>query len=341
MRRLILIALTLGAAVLVTACGSSSDALAGKSWKLAAYTEAVPAFQGVVPAADQARYAITFNKGDTFNGTADCNQVAGNYKTSGSDQLTIEPTLSTMAYCGEGSLGELFVHALSRAETYAVVNDQLTIGLSGGGTLTFVTAVPGETPGAATPSPAPAATAAPTPKPTAKPTPTPTAKPTATPAPTAKPTSGATPAPTPAPTPKPTAAPTPAPTPKPTPTPDAGLTAGPWQLASITQSNPPFQGVIPADQQGKYAITFLADGTFSAKADCNVVAGRYVTANAAAATGDLTITPGPSTGAACADGSYADLYVIALTKADSFAITSDGLTITLSDGGTLGFIAAP
>ena len=98
MRRLTLIALALGAAILVAACGSSDSALVGKSWKLTGYTENVPAFQGVVPAADQARYTVTFNDDDTFNGTADCNQVAGTFKTSGSDGLTIEPTLSTMAF---------------------------------------------------------------------------------------------------------------------------------------------------------------------------------------------------------------------------------------------------
>ena len=122
--------------------------------------------------------------------------------------------------------------------------------------------------------------------------------------------------------------------------PDAGLTAGPWTLTSITLINPPFQGEIPADQQGKYTITFLADGTFSAQADCNVVVGSYTTANPAAATGDLTITPGPSSGAGCPDGSHADLYVLALTRADTYSIATGGLTIALSDGGSLGFEAA-
>jgi hypothetical protein len=51
----------------------------------------------------------------------------------------------------------------------------------------------------------------------------------------------------------------------------------------------------------------------------------------------MTIVPGPTTGAACPDGSFADLYVLALTKADSYAIANGQLAITLSDGGTLGF----
>ena len=349
MRRLILISLALGAALLVAACGSSDSALTGKFWKLTGYTEKVPAYQGVVPSEQQSDYTITFRDDDTFSARADCNQVAGSFKTDGKDKLTITPGPSTMAFCGEGSLGDLYVHALSRASTYSVVNNQLTIGLGSGGTLTYIEGDPNETPTPATPMPTAKPTATPTAAPTAAPTPTPTAKPTATPTaaptarptagPTARPTAAPTAAPTARPTPAPTPAPTPRPTPAPTPRPDAGLTAGPWLLESISQSNPPFQGVIPPDQRARYTITFLRDGTFSAQADCNVVAGTYVTPDPSAASGDLSIVPGPSTGAACPDGSYADLYVIALTKADTFAIASNRLTINLSDGGTLVFTA--
>ena len=88
MRRLILIALALGTATMLVACGGgSSSGLTGKTWHLTAITEKVPAFQGVIPAADQSKYAITFNTDGTFNATADCNQVSGSYKTSGSNGL--------------------------------------------------------------------------------------------------------------------------------------------------------------------------------------------------------------------------------------------------------------
>ena len=86
----------------------------------------------------------------------------------------------------------------------------------------------------------------------------------------------------------------------------------------------------PADQV-KYTITFAADGTFSAQADCNQVLGTYTTTSS----GGLTITPGPSTIVACEEGSYSDLYVLGLTNAASYAIASNQLTITLQDGGTL------
>ncbi len=350
--RWILVAAAVGAAVLgvvilVVALRPSDSGLAGRFWNLVAYTEVEPAFQGVVPPEQQLRYTITFETDGTFAATADCNQVVGTYETTGNDGLTIAPGASTRAYCGEGSLGELYVNTLSRASSYAIVNDRLTLGISSGGTLSYVEGDPDATPVPATPTPEPTSEpsaeptatpeATPTPEPSATPTPEPTAEPTATPgaSATARPTA------TPAPTPPPTPAPTPRPTPAPTPVPDAGLTAGAWRILSIAQTNPPFQGVVPEDQRAKYTITFAPDGTFSAQADCNLVNGTYQTDNAAAASGSMTIIPGPSTGAACPDGSYADLYVLALTKADSFAITDGQLAIALSDGGTLGFEPGP
>jgi hypothetical protein len=51
--------------------------------------------------------------------------------------------------------------------------------------------------------------------------------------------------------------------------------------------------------------------------------------------------PGASTIVACPDGSISDLYILALTNTASYAIAGNGLTITLADGGTLGYEAAP
>ncbi len=137
--------------------------------------------------------------------------------------------------------------------------------------------------------------------------------------------------PTPAPTPKPTPKPTPAPTPAPTPTPGADLTGIPWQLTAVTLRDPAFQGVVPADQQANYTINFATDGTFSARADCNTVSGGYTVTSS----GGLTLSPGPTTTVACAEGSYSDLYIIGLTSARSYVVANNQLTITMADGGTL------
>ncbi len=141
MRRLTLIALALGLATMLVACGGSgSSGLTGKTWHLTAITEKVPAFQGVIPAADQSKYAITFKDDGTFAATADCNQVSGSYKTSGSNGLTITPGASTMAFCGEASFGTQFVEGLSKAASYTVSGNDMTITLTDQGTMTFVAA---------------------------------------------------------------------------------------------------------------------------------------------------------------------------------------------------------
>jgi para-nitrobenzyl esterase len=97
------------------------------------------------------------------------------------------------------------------------------------------------------------------------------------------------------------------------------------------------QGAVPAAERSKYTVAFDAGGTFSARADCNTVTGQWT----ATANGGLSITPGPSTIVACAEGSYGDLYVLALTNSASYAVARGGLTITLSDGGTLGYEPTP
>jgi heat shock protein HslJ len=272
-----LAALALVAGVLVVAaCSSGSSDLTGKTWRLTAITEKTPAFQGVIPPVDAGKYTIEFKTDGTFGATADCNQVSGTYKTSGSS-LTITPGPSTMAYCGEGSFGDLYVHALSRAASYAVASDQLTITLTDGGTLTF----------AAGSSASPPASAA---------------------APSASATAPAS-------------------------SPIAGLTGKVWGLTAMTEKTPAFQGVIPPADAGKYTIEFKTDGTFAAQADCNQVAGSYT----ATASGEMTISPGPSTLVACAEGSLGDLYVLGLSNTMSYALANGQLTLTLVDQGTLAF----
>jgi heat shock protein HslJ len=113
----------------------------------------------------------------------------------------------------------------------------------------------------------------------------------------------------------------------------SGLTGKTWQWTGSTTSVPASQSVVPDPEN--YTITFNTDGTFSAKVDCNQVAGDYTTSGS-----DLTITPGPSTLAACPEGSLDALYLDGLGKAASYSISGEDLTITLSDEGTMQFVAA-
>ena len=147
MRRALLATLILGLSGLFAACAPAAGSqLTGTTWQLSAYTEKVPAFQGVLPAEQQPHFTILFNSDSTFSATADCNQVAGTYTTSGSN-ITITPGPSTMAFCGEESLDAIYTHMLSTATSYAIANNQLTLTLASDGTLVF---------NSATGSPAPA-----------------------------------------------------------------------------------------------------------------------------------------------------------------------------------------
>ena len=339
--------------------GSDSGSLTGRTWQLASITGKTPAYQGVIPAAEQPLYTIAFATTGAFAARADCNSMTGTYELDRRDGMTITPGPSTLIACPHGSYGSLFAHALGTVTTWAISGAELTLTTVDGGTGTFVDSatapvVPTAKPTAEpTPSPTPSAepTPGPTPSPTASPSPTPTAEPTASPtpsptpptsaAPSEAPTSApsATPAPTPKPTavptatPKPTPAPTPKPTPAPTPTPSPGgdLVGTSWQLTSFTTRDPAAGADVPAAERSKYTVSFAAGGTFSATADCNVLNGAWT----ATAAGGLSMVPGPSTIVACADGSYGDLYVLALSNSASYAIANNGLIVTLRDGGTL------
>ena len=62
------------------------------------------------------------------------------------------------------------------------------------------------------------------------------------------------------------------------------------------------------------------------------MAGQYTTKSS----GGITITPGPSTLAACPPGSEADVYVAALSGATNYGITDGNLVLTTT-GGTMTF----
>jgi heat shock protein HslJ len=329
-------------ALLLAACGASTNTgedLLGKTWNLGAASDTDPVFTVAVPADQQALYTITFNSDNTFAAQADCNQTTGAWQTPRRAGLTITPGASTMAFCGPESYGELYVHMLSRADTYEVKNDQLTINLTRGGKLTFVigaaaTAGPAATSEAtqvaeATPKPTKEPTAKPTKEPTA--TPKPTKEPTASPKPTKEPTAK----PTKAPTPKPTKAPTPKPSASPTSAPANGLLGKTWQMTAITITDPDLDVEIPAAEQAAYTVTFAKDGTFTAQADCNTINGTYKTGDPTTSSGNLTLTPGPSTTVACPDGSLGDLFAIGLARIESYSIAKGVLTTAVPDGALL------
>jgi heat shock protein HslJ len=78
----------------------------------------------------------------------------------------------------------------------------------------------------------------------------------------------------------------------------------------------------------KYTLTFASDGTFSAQVDCNQVSGTFTETEA----NGITITPGPSTMAACPEPSLADIYLAGLSSATRVQIAADRLVLTGPDG---------
>lgn len=113
----------------------------------------------------------------------------------------------------------------------------------------------------------------------------------------------------------------------------SALTGKTWQWTGSTTAVPASQSVVPDPEN--YTITFNADGTFQAKVDCNQAAGDYTTSGS-----ELTITLGPSTLAACPEGSLDGLFRDGLGSAASYSVSGEEMTITLSDEGTMQFDAA-
>ena len=56
-------------------------------------------------------YTIQFKEDGTFTGQADCNSIGGTYSQENGCTITLGP--STLAFCGEASLDQLYLELLS------------------------------------------------------------------------------------------------------------------------------------------------------------------------------------------------------------------------------------
>jgi heat shock protein HslJ len=111
----------------------------------------------------------------------------------------------------------------------------------------------------------------------------------------------------------------------------SSLTGKTWQWSSWTTMTPQATSDVP--DPSLYTIEFGTDGTFTAKADCNSVAGTYTSSTS----GGLKIYPGPSTLAACGSDSLSGTFVEKLGLAISYTFFRSEMTINLSDLGTMTF----
>jgi heat shock protein HslJ len=96
----------------LVACSSSEDAsgdsITGVEWQWQSVID--QSTQETTDVPNPENYTITFNEDGTFEGTADCNNIAGSWSDDSGFSITVGP--STLAFCGEESLDTVYVGLL-------------------------------------------------------------------------------------------------------------------------------------------------------------------------------------------------------------------------------------
>jgi len=100
--------------LILAACGSQGEDAGGNSitgveWQWQSVTNQTTNDTTTVP--NPENYTITFNEDGTFEGQADCNSIAGSWSQENGFSITVGP--STLAFCGEASLDQVYVDLLS------------------------------------------------------------------------------------------------------------------------------------------------------------------------------------------------------------------------------------
>ena len=117
----------------------------GIQWQWAELTETEPASQSVVP--DPENYVLVLGADGSASLKADCNMVQWTYTLDGTSLTfnTLGP--STLAYCGDDSLDQLFLGKLGMGGTVSVENERLVLELNeNAGRMVFNNGGPAETP---------------------------------------------------------------------------------------------------------------------------------------------------------------------------------------------------
>ena len=120
---------TLVAGLLAPAAWADTHgAIIGIQWQWAELTETEPASQSVVP--DPENYVLVLNEDGSANIQADCNQVQWTYTLDGTSLTfnTLGP--STLAFCGDDSLDQLFLSKMGLGGTVSVEDERLVLELN-------------------------------------------------------------------------------------------------------------------------------------------------------------------------------------------------------------------
>ena len=127
-----------------TAFADSHGQFLGVQWQWAELTETQPASQSVVP--DPENYFLVLNEDGAASLKADCNMVQWAYTLEDSVLTfnTVGP--STLAFCGEESLDQLFLGKLGLGGIVSIEDDRMVLDLNeNGGRMVFDNGGPAET----------------------------------------------------------------------------------------------------------------------------------------------------------------------------------------------------
>lgn len=94
------------------------------TWQWAGMIETSSGNQSVVPNKDS--YTLKFQPDGTYSITTDCNRGSGTYATDGHN-LTIEPGVITLVYCGDESLEPQYLLSLWRITSMTLEDGQLLL----------------------------------------------------------------------------------------------------------------------------------------------------------------------------------------------------------------------
>lgn len=100
------------------------DKIINITWQWAGMIETSSGNQSVVP--NKGSYTLKFQPDGTYSITTDCNSGSGNYATDGHN-LTIEPGMITLVYCGDESLEPQYLLSLWRITSMTLEDGQLLL----------------------------------------------------------------------------------------------------------------------------------------------------------------------------------------------------------------------
>jgi heat shock protein HslJ len=113
---------------------------------------------------------------------------------------------------------------------------------------------------------------------------------------------------------------------------EAGLTGIALQWPGFTNAA---GETVTVDNPENYTLILFSDGTYSAKADCNVVNGTFTYGE----DGAIVLHPGIQTLALCPEGSQSDVFLGFLSEVETATVGDDGsVTMNTADGGSATFV---